>query len=48
MRERALLCGGELSVESVPGAGTRVTLHADLPMRVGMEADSAEMERCAS
>jgi two-component system sensor histidine kinase UhpB len=48
MRERALLCGGELSVESAPGAGTRVTLRADLPMRVGMEATSAEMERCAS
>ena len=26
MRERALLCGGELTVESEPGAGTRVTL----------------------
>jgi two-component system sensor histidine kinase UhpB len=47
MRERALLCGGELSVESVPGAGTRVTLRADLPMRVEMES-SAETERCAS
>lgn len=48
MRERALLCGGELSVESAPGAGTRVTLRADLPMRVEMKADNAEMERCAS
>lgn len=48
MRERALLCGGELSVESEPGAGTRVTLRADLPMRVEMEANDAEMERCAS
>lgn len=28
MRERALLCGGELTVESVPGSGTRVTLRA--------------------
>ena len=28
MRERALLCGGELTVESEPGAGTRVTLQA--------------------
>jgi len=28
MRERALLCGGRLSVESAPGAGTRVTLLA--------------------
>jgi two-component system sensor histidine kinase UhpB len=28
MRERALLCGGELAVESEPGAGTRVTLRA--------------------
>ena len=28
MRERALLCGGELTVESQPGAGTRVTLRA--------------------
>ena len=28
MRERALLCGGELTVESEPGAGTRVTLRA--------------------
>jgi two-component system, NarL family, sensor histidine kinase UhpB len=28
MRERALLCGGELKVESEPGAGTRVTLQA--------------------
>jgi len=28
MRERALLCGGELMVESEPGAGTRVTLQA--------------------
>ncbi len=26
MRERALLCGGELTVESEPGSGTRVTL----------------------
>jgi two-component system sensor histidine kinase UhpB len=48
MRERALLCGGELSVESEPGAGTRVTLRADLPMRVEMEANDAEIERCAS
>ncbi|HET6831484.1 MAG TPA: sensor histidine kinase [Solirubrobacterales bacterium] len=48
MRERALLCGGELSVESAPGAGTRVTLRADLPMRVGMEANATELERCAS
>ena len=28
MRERALLCGGELTVESEPGSGTRVTLRA--------------------
>ncbi len=28
MRERALLCGGRLTVESEPGAGTRVTLQA--------------------
>ena len=28
MRERALLCGGALTVESEPGAGTRVTLQA--------------------
>jgi two-component system, NarL family, sensor histidine kinase UhpB len=28
MRERALLCGGQLTVESEPGAGTRVTLRA--------------------
>jgi two-component system sensor histidine kinase UhpB len=28
MRERALLCGGELMVESEPGGGTRVTLRA--------------------
>ncbi|MEZ5154855.1 MAG: sensor histidine kinase [Solirubrobacterales bacterium] len=28
MRERALLCGGALTVESEPGAGTRVTLRA--------------------
>jgi two-component system sensor histidine kinase UhpB len=28
MRERALLCGGTIDVESAPGAGTRVTLRA--------------------
>jgi two-component system, NarL family, sensor histidine kinase UhpB len=28
MRERALLCGGSLQIDSVPGAGTRVTLRA--------------------
>ncbi len=28
MRERALLCGGHLTVESEPGEGTRVTLRA--------------------
>jgi two-component system, NarL family, sensor histidine kinase UhpB len=28
MRERALLCGGDLTVESEPGSGTRVTLRA--------------------
>ena len=28
MRERALLVGGELTIESAPGAGTRVTLRA--------------------
>jgi two-component system sensor histidine kinase UhpB len=48
MRERALLCGGELEVESAPGAGTRVTLRADLPMRVEMTVNPAEIERCAS
>jgi len=48
MRERALLCGGELRVESAHGAGTRVTLRADLPMSVGMKPDTEERERCAS
>lgn len=28
MRERALLCGGTLQIDSAPGAGTRVTLRA--------------------
>lgn len=28
MRERALLCGGTLEIDSAPGAGTRVTLRA--------------------
>lgn len=28
MRERALLCGGTLAIDSAPGAGTRVTLRA--------------------
>jgi len=36
MRERAVLVGGQLSVESVPGVGTRLT--AQLPLRSPPEA----------
>ncbi|MFN8114137.1 MAG: sensor histidine kinase [Solirubrobacterales bacterium] len=36
MRERALLCGGSLVVESVPGAGTRVTLRARTADEIAM------------
>ena len=45
MRERALLCGGSLTVESVPGAGTRVTLRArtaDVPVMNGVENGEAK------
>ena len=49
MRERALLCGGELTVESAPGAGTRVTLHARSADGEAMNAATAEQEpACAS
>jgi len=49
MRERALLCGGELTVESEPGAGTRVTLHARSADGEAMNAATAEQEpACAS
>ena len=49
MRERALLCGGELTVESAPGAGTRVTLHARSADGEAMNTATAEQEpACAS
>lgn len=33
MRERAALLGGELNLESAPGAGLRVVVHLPLPLR---------------
>jgi len=49
MRERALLCGGELTVESEPGAGTRVTLQTGSADGRAMTAATVQRETaCAS
>lgn len=45
MRERVELAGGELRIESRPGAGTRVI--AALPLRGGSGLDQAARERAA-
>ena len=41
MRERAALLGGELSVESAPGSGTRISVTVPVPSSAG-EADRIE------
>ncbi|MGH7268550.1 MAG: GAF domain-containing protein, partial [Candidatus Rokuibacteriota bacterium] len=40
MRERAVLLGGQLTIESAPGAGTRVT--ATIPLAAGLERRATE------
>lgn len=46
MRERALLLGGELSIESAPGSGTRVTV--SLPLPLPSPGDGTELGEGAS
>ena len=44
MRERADLLGGELSVDSVPGSGTRISVRVPVPLVVGMQTELKEGE----
>jgi signal transduction histidine kinase len=44
MRERVALLGGELSVQSAPGEGTRISVSAPLPLAPGRETGLKERE----
>lgn len=44
MRERVALLGGELSIESVPGAGTRISVSVPLPLALGRQTRLKERE----
>jgi nitrate/nitrite-specific signal transduction histidine kinase len=44
MRERAHLLGGELSIDSAPGSGTRISVTVPVPLALGMQSGSKESE----